>query len=179
MTILSKACKPDNFESHLSLNSLKLSFTNIRGLRSNFVDCESFLESNSPDILALYETDLDDSIDSSNFLYFELFWMEILHKNIQLMREFLAVHFSYYTLKAFLTMLSVILLSLLMILLSILSVIRDLICGNNLNWLPSLNLIYGTLWTGVRSGLLISVLGKFRWSRLTGPRRLVNGWVCS
>ena len=49
MTILSKACKPDNFESH---NSLKLSFTNIRGLRLNFVDCESFLESNSPDILA-------------------------------------------------------------------------------------------------------------------------------
>ena len=38
MAILSKACKPDNFKSH---NSLKLSFTNIRGLRSNFVDCES------------------------------------------------------------------------------------------------------------------------------------------
>ena len=63
MTIFSKACKPDNFESH---NSLKLSFTNIRGLRSNFVDCESFLESNSPDILALCETNLDDSIDSGN-----------------------------------------------------------------------------------------------------------------
>ena len=45
-----KACKPDNLESH---NSLQLSFTNIRGLCSNFVDCESFLESNSPDILAL------------------------------------------------------------------------------------------------------------------------------
>ena len=55
MTILSKACKPDNFESH---NCLKLSFTNIRGLRSNFVDCESFLESNPPDILALCETKL-------------------------------------------------------------------------------------------------------------------------
>ena len=64
MTILSKACKPDNFESH---NSLKLSFTNIRGLRSNFVDCESFLESNSSDILALCKTKLDDSIDSGNF----------------------------------------------------------------------------------------------------------------
>ena len=48
MTILSKACKPDNFESH---NSLKLSFTNIGGLRSNFVDCEYFLESNSPEFL--------------------------------------------------------------------------------------------------------------------------------
>ena len=64
MVILSKACKPDNFESH---NSLKLSFTNIRGLRSNFVDCDSFLESNSPDIHALCETNLDDSIDSGNF----------------------------------------------------------------------------------------------------------------
>ena len=63
MAILSKARKPDNFESH---NSLKLSFTNIRGLRSNFFDCESFLESNSPDILALCETNLDDSIDSGN-----------------------------------------------------------------------------------------------------------------
>ena len=40
---------------------------NIRGLRSNFVDCESFLESNSPDILALCETNLDNSIDSGNF----------------------------------------------------------------------------------------------------------------
>ena len=64
MTILSKACKPDNFELH---NCLKLSFTNTQGLRSNFVDCESFLKSNSPDVLALYETNLDDSIDSSNF----------------------------------------------------------------------------------------------------------------
>ena len=64
MAILSKACKPDNFESH---NSLKLSFTNIRGLHSNFVDCESFLESNCPDILALCETNLVHSIDSGNF----------------------------------------------------------------------------------------------------------------
>ena len=63
MAILSKACKPDNFESH---NSLKLSFSNIRGLPSNFVDCEYFLESNSPDILALCEAKLDDSIDSGN-----------------------------------------------------------------------------------------------------------------
>ena len=64
MAILSKACKPDNFESH---NSIKFSFTNIRAFRSNFVDCESFLESISPDILAVYGTNLDDSIDSGNF----------------------------------------------------------------------------------------------------------------
>ena len=61
--ILSKGCKPDNLESH---HSLKRSFKNIRGLRSNFVDCESF-ELNSPDILALYETNVDDSIDYGNF----------------------------------------------------------------------------------------------------------------
>ena len=64
MAILSKPCKPDDFELH---NFLKLCFTNIRGLRSNSVDCESFLQSNSPDILALCETNLDDSIDSGNF----------------------------------------------------------------------------------------------------------------
>ena len=40
---------------------------NTRGLYSTFVDCEYFLESNSPDILALSETNLDDSIDSGNF----------------------------------------------------------------------------------------------------------------
>ena len=64
MAILLKSCKPDNFESH---NPLKLSFTNIWGLHSNFVDYQSFLESNSPDILALCETNLDDSIGSGNF----------------------------------------------------------------------------------------------------------------
>ena len=61
---ISQTCKPDNFESH---KSLKLSFTNIRGLRLNFVDCKSFLQSNSPDILALCKTNLEDSIDSGNF----------------------------------------------------------------------------------------------------------------
>ena len=56
MAILSKECKLDKFESH---NSLKLGFTNIRGHRSNFVDCESFLESS--------ETNLDDSVGYGNF----------------------------------------------------------------------------------------------------------------
>ena len=64
MVILSKACKPDNF---VSCNSLKRSFTNIQDLCSNFVDCKSFIESNSPDILALCETNLHDSVDSGNF----------------------------------------------------------------------------------------------------------------
>ena len=50
MAILPKTCKPDNFESQ---SSLKLSFTNIRGLRLYFVNCESFFKSKSPDSLAL------------------------------------------------------------------------------------------------------------------------------
>ena len=69
-------------------------------------------------------------------------------------------------------MLSVILLSKLMILF-ILSMIRHLICGNYLNWLLSLNLIYKTLWTGARSDLLISMLGKLNWFCLTSLVRMV------
>ena len=63
MTMLLKGRKPDKFESHISL---KLSFTNIRGLCSNFVKCESFVKSSSPDILALFKTNLDDLIDFDN-----------------------------------------------------------------------------------------------------------------
>ena len=65
MSRLSKGCKPDNFEPH---NSVKRSSTNIRGLHSNFVECESFLESNSHDIHALREVNLNDSIDVANSL---------------------------------------------------------------------------------------------------------------
>ena len=57
-------CKPDNSEPQ---NSLKLSFTNIRGLPSNFLKCESFLESKSPDILALCEKNFYDSNNSGDF----------------------------------------------------------------------------------------------------------------
>ena len=61
--ILSKRCKPDNFESH---NSLKLSFMDMQGLHSNFVDCESFLESDAPDILAICEANLEKSFVCGN-----------------------------------------------------------------------------------------------------------------
>ena len=64
MVMLSEGCKLDNFEPQ---NSLKHSCVNIWGLCSNFVECGSFLESNSLDILALCETNMDDSIDSGNF----------------------------------------------------------------------------------------------------------------
>ena len=104
---------------------------------------------------------------------FKWFWMgSILHKKIQLLLEFLkapvlVLHFSYYALMTFLMILSVILLSMLMIL-PVLSVIRHLIRGNNFNWPLDLNLIYETLWTGARSGFLISMLEKLKWFRLTG-----------
>ena len=89
---------------------------------------------------------------------FEWFWMESLQKNIQLMREFLKAPF--------------------LVLHCDIAICADdttlyskcdwhLICGNNLNWLLNLNLIYETRWTGVRSGLLISMLGKLSWFRLT------------
>ena len=118
---------------------------------------------------------------------FKWFGMESLLKNIQLKLKFLkapflVLHFSCYILMTFL-MLSVILLSILMMLLSILSMIRHLICSNNLNWFLNLNLIYETLWTGVRSGLLISMLKKLNWFCLTVLIAMYywceNGWFCS
>ena len=49
LVILSKAYKPDNFESQ---NSLKRRLTNIQGLYINFIGWVFLLESNYPDILA-------------------------------------------------------------------------------------------------------------------------------
>ena len=103
---------------------------------------------------------------------FGWFWMGSLHKNIQLMLEFLkglflVLHFSYCTLMSFLMMLSVIFLSMLMILPSTLNVSRRLVCGNNWNWLLNFNLICETLWTRTRSGFLIAMLENFNWIHLT------------
>ena len=49
----------------------------------------------------------------------------------------------------------------------------SLICGNNLIWPLNMNLIYETLWTESRRGLLISMLGKLSWFRLIGLITLV------
>ena len=76
MIRLSKECNPDNFELH---NSLKPSFTNIRGFCSNFVECKSFYLSKSSDILVLCETNMDDSIDSGHLSlrsYLPLVWKD-------------------------------------------------------------------------------------------------------
>ena len=93
MGTISEAGKPDNFEQH---NSQKLSFTNIWGFHLNFVDFESFLESNSADNLALCETNLYDPIDSGNFSVtislrqFPLIWKDfITHIHGGLTKDFL------------------------------------------------------------------------------------------
>ena len=69
-------------------------------------------------------------------------------------------------------MISLILLPVLILLLSILSVTRHLICGNNLNWLLNLNLIYKTLdWD--KKWLVDFITGKIQlvssdWSNNNG-----------
>ena len=70
-------------------------------------------------------------------------------------------------------MLYVILTYMLMTPLSTLRVIRYLISSNNYNWFLNLNLIYETLWTRAGSGLLISLLEKLIWFRLSGRIILV------
>ena len=117
---------------------------------------------------------------------FEWFWMESLHKNIELMWEFLkapflVLHFSYYKLMTFLMTLSVILLSMLMIILYILGGTGRLICGNNLNWLLNLNLIYERLWTGSKKWLVDFNAGKtqlvsFDRSNSNGSIDVKMGW---
>ena len=57
--------KPVNQQK--SPRDLSISFSNIRGLRTNFTQCEAYLSSASPDILALCETNLDESISSGSF----------------------------------------------------------------------------------------------------------------
>ena len=84
---------------------------------------------------------------------FEWFWIESLHKNIQLMLEFLKAPFWLLHFLRYINDLPndvICDIAMLMIQLSVLSVIRHLFCRNNLNWLLNLNLIYKTLLTGVR-----------------------------
>ena len=64
MAIILKLVKPAHSKTH---NSLKVSNTNIRGFHSNFLHCESYLRSHLPDILALCETNLDETTDSNSF----------------------------------------------------------------------------------------------------------------
>ena len=53
MVIMSTFTKAGTPKLH---TSLKVSYTNIRGFRSNFLHCEFYLKPNFPDILALSET---------------------------------------------------------------------------------------------------------------------------
>ena len=65
--VLSKISKPEHLKSH---NLLKVSFSNIRDLRTNFLQCESFLLSQSLDILTLCETNIDDSIHANHHSFY-------------------------------------------------------------------------------------------------------------
>ena len=74
--LLSNVCKTDKFGSHCSL---KHSSINVQDLCFNFLGSDSFLESNSYDIFALRETNLEDSIYYSNFFmkgYLPLIWKD-------------------------------------------------------------------------------------------------------
>ena len=62
MTKVSKTIK--HKKPLTSPSSLNLSFTNIRGLRSNFSSVESYLLQSSPDLLALCETNLSSAVSS-------------------------------------------------------------------------------------------------------------------
>ena len=64
MAILSKACKPDNFKLH---SSLKRNFMIIRVVRIFLILNISLNQTQTPDILALCDTNLGVSIDSGNF----------------------------------------------------------------------------------------------------------------
>ena len=74
MAIFSKGCKWDNFESQNSLIVLPIVKFFVPILLT-----ESFLESDSPDILAVWQTNLDNSIDTGNFSvrgYLPLIWKD-------------------------------------------------------------------------------------------------------
>ena len=65
MAVISKENRKPAYSK--SPKPISLAFSNIRGLRSNFVSVESFLLNSSPDILALSETNLNSSICSADF----------------------------------------------------------------------------------------------------------------
>ena len=54
-----------------------LSFNNFRRLFSNFAGCGFSLETNTPDVLVLCETNFEVSIDSRNFSLRGYFNLEI------------------------------------------------------------------------------------------------------
>ena len=58
--------KPASQPKKINPAPLNISFTNVRGFCTNFSNIESFLINNSPDILALCETNLNSSIDTQN-----------------------------------------------------------------------------------------------------------------
>ena len=76
MAILSKGCKPDNFESQIFWNLTSHIFEVFIQILLNV---NISLNQTPPGILALFETNLEDSIDSGSFsltVYFPLIWKD-------------------------------------------------------------------------------------------------------
>ena len=67
MAILSKGCKPDNFQPHNSLKPHNLSALQIFEAFIQILLNVNLSLNQTPDILALFETNLDDSVDPGNF----------------------------------------------------------------------------------------------------------------
>ena len=59
--------QPRSNRNRANPRPLDISYSNIRGLRTNFAAVQSFLSTKSPDILALCETGLDESISDRDF----------------------------------------------------------------------------------------------------------------
>ena len=59
--------QPRSNRNRANPRPLDISYSNIRGLRTNFAAVQSFLSTKSPDILALCETELDESISDREF----------------------------------------------------------------------------------------------------------------
>ena len=59
--------QPRSNRNRANPRPLDISYSNIRGLRTNFAAVQSFLSTKSPDILALCETGLDESISDREF----------------------------------------------------------------------------------------------------------------
>ena len=76
MAIISRFAKQVGQKSH---TSLKVSYTNIHSFCSNFVCCESYLETYFPHILALCETNLKHRVDSNSFIVKGFF--PLIHKD--------------------------------------------------------------------------------------------------
>ena len=63
---MSKPTKKRSQAAKVKTPLLQLSFSNIRGLRTNFDEVSHFLQTRSPDVFGISETKLDSTVSSSD-----------------------------------------------------------------------------------------------------------------